>query len=314
MKNEFERYFESNVNNGKEKLTLVLGSGFHKSNKLDNLLSSWGLLLKKLDPKFTSQGNYLLDFEKIIINNSSSLQAKQVEKNKLKEVAKFVKEVEDEIGIENLKQYPTDIFNPDFVSDIIILNFDEIAEKICKEVLKCKISNFEFVEIDKNLKKGAKIHQTTRYRDVIFPTGKSIRFWHPHGSISKPTEMILSIRNYATHIASIERLRKYSKSKNSTNIKKTWYSQLKYQSVLIVGASISAAEWDLWSAFVNRERNFSRAENIIYRKPIFQMRKIKDDDSKMSSDKNNEQWFKPLFDEQLSFEKQWEMLIKMFKV
>jgi len=312
MKNEFETYFESNISIGNEKLTIVLGSGFHKSNKLDNLLSCWDLLLKKLDPNFTSQGNYLLDFEQIIINNPSNLQANQVEKNKLKEVAKFVKEVEDGIGIENLKQYPTDIFNPDFVSDIIILNFDEIVEKICKEVLKCEISQFEFVEIDKNLKEGAKIHQTTRYRDVSFPTGKSIRFWHPHGSISKPNEMILSVRNYATHISSIERLRKYSKS-NSTNKKKTWYDQLTYQPVLIVGASISAAEWDLWSAFVNRERNFSRAENIIYRKPIFQMRKIKDDDSKINSDKSNEQWFKPLFDEQLSFEKQWEMLVKIFK-
>ena len=313
MKNEFETYFESNINTGNEKLTLVLGSGFHKSNKLDSLLSSWDLLLKKLDPNFTSQGNYLLDFEQIIINNSSNLQANQVEKNKLKEVAKFVKEVEDEIGLENLKQYPTAIFNPDFVSDIIILNFDEVAEKICKEVLKCEISNFKFVEIDKKLKKEAKIHQTTRFRDVIFPNGKSIRFWHPHGSISNPTEMILSVRNYATHISSIERLRKYSKS-NCTDTRKTWYDQLTYQPVLIVGASISAAEWDLWSAFVNRERNFSRAKNIIYRKPIFQMRKIKDNDSKMNSDKSNQQWFKPLFDQQLSFEKQWEMLIKMFKV
>lgn len=312
MKNEFETYFESNISSGNEKLTIVLGSGFHKSNKLDNLLSSWGLLLKKLDPYFISQGNYLLDFEQIIINNSSNLQANQVEKNKLKEVAKFVKEVEDEIGIENLKQYPTDIFNPDFVSDIIILNFDEIAEKICKEVLKCEISQFEFVEIDKNLKEGAKIHQTTRYRDVSFPTGKSIRFWHPHGSISKPNEMILSVRNYATHISSIERLRKYSKS-NSTNKKKTWYDQLIHQSVLIVGASISAAEWDLWSAFVNRERNFSRAENILYRKPIFQMRKSNNDNQKMDTDKSNEQWFTPLFDEQLPFEKQWEMLVKIFK-
>ena len=44
------------------------------------------------------------------------------------------------------------------------------------------------------------------------------------------------------------------------------------------------------------------------------MRKIKDNDSKMNSDKSNQQWFKPLFDQQLSFEKQWEMLIKMFKV
>ena len=61
MKNEFETYFESNISIGNEKLTIVLGSGFHKSNKLDNLLSSWGLLLKKLDPNFISQGNYLLD-------------------------------------------------------------------------------------------------------------------------------------------------------------------------------------------------------------------------------------------------------------
>ena len=318
MKNEFKSYFGSNINNGNEKLTIVLGSGFHKVNsiKVNNVLSSWELLLQSLDPKFISQGNYLLDFERMIIKHSTNLPAQQVETTKLSSVAQFIKEEQEKFGAEDLKQYPIDIFNPDFVSDVIILNFDSLAEKICQEVMGCKLSTFQYVEIDKELKKEAKIHQTTRFKNVFFPGKGSIRFWYPHGSISKPTEMILSARSYATHIANIEKLRKHSKSNERTEKTKnaTWYDKLTHQPVLILGASISAAEWDLWSAFISRERNFSKPENRKHRKPIFQMRSNQSEDSKKKCDQSNETWFEPLFDENLPFDKQWEMLKKFFSV
>ena len=312
QKNKFESFFYDNVVVGKVKLTIVLGAGFHKKVICNTILSNWDLLLKKLDPKFESQGNYLLDFEQMILSEKSSLQSSDVEKLKLSQVAKCLKKVQENLDLEKLNKYPIEIFNPDIISDIVILNFDEVAEKICKEVLKCKISSIQYVEIDEKLKSDAKIHQTTRYKEVIFPSGGIIRFWHPHGSIAKPSEMILSARSYATHIANIERLRKHSKGKERMNEKlNTWYHKLTHQPVLILGASVSPVEWDLWSAFVNRERNFSRKENTKAHKPIFQMRSQQCSASKSNCARSNEQWFEPLFDEKFCFNEQWSMLSKI---
>jgi hypothetical protein len=294
------------------KFTIVLGSGFHIAQNSNTILSSWEMLLKKMYPNFVSQGNYLLDFEQMILSENSSLQSSDVEKLSLSKVAKCLKEVQENIDLEKLNQYPIEIFNPDIISDIVILNFDEVAEKICKEVLKCKISSIQYVEIDEKLKSEAKIHQTTRFKEVIFPNKGIIRFWHPHGSIAKSSEMILSARSYATHIANIERLRKHSKSKIKNNNKlNTWYDQLTHQPVLILGASISNSEWDLWSAFVNRERNFSKKENKKCRKPIYQMRSSENLISNENGKKTNQQWFEPLFDEKYCFNEQWSMLSKI---
>jgi hypothetical protein len=268
------------------------------------------MLLKKIYHKFKSKGNYLLDFEQIILNEVSTSKASDVEKRKLSLVAKCLREEQEKL---DLNRYPIEIFNPDIISDIIILNFDEVAEKICKEVLKCKISSIQYVEIDEKLKSGAKIHQTTRFSIVTFPNKGTIRIWHPHGSIAKSSEMILSARSYATHIANIERLRRHSKSKIKNNNKlNTWYDQLIHQPVLLLGASISNSEWDIWSAFVNRERNFSKKENKKCRKPIYQMTSTENLNDKNINDKNiNEQWFEPLFDEKYTFDEQWLMLTKI---
>jgi hypothetical protein len=294
------------------KFTIVLGSGFHIQKKSNTILSSWEMLLKKMDPNFVSLGNYLLDFEQMILSEKSSLQSSDVEKLKLSQVAKCLKKVQENLDLEKLNKYPIEIFNPDIISDIVILNFDEVAEKICKEVLKCKISSIQYVEIDEKLKSDAKIHQTTRFKEVVFPNKGIIRFWHPHGSIAKSSEMILSARSYAMHIANIERLRKHSKSRIKSNTKlNTWYDQLIQQPVLILGASISNSEWDLWSAFVNRERNFSKKDNKTFRKPIYQMRSSEYLISNENDKKTNEQWFESLFDEKYCFNEQWSMLSKI---
>lgn len=294
------------------KFTIVLGSGFHTQNNLKTILSSWEMLLKNMDPKLDCQGNYLLDFEQMILSEKSSLQSSDIEKQKLSQVAKCLKKAQENLDLEKLNKYPIGIFNPDIISDIVILNFDEVAEIICKEVLKCKISSMQYVEIDEKLKSNAKIHQTTRFKEVIFPNKGIIRFWHPHGSIAKSSEMILSARSYAMHIANIERLRKNSKSRIKNNTKlNTWYDQLIQQPVLILGASISNSEWDFWSAFVNRERNFSKEYNKKFRKPIYQMRSSENLISNQIDKKTNEQWFEPLFDEKYCFNEQWSMLSKI---
>jgi hypothetical protein len=307
-KNKFEEYL--NANKG-IKFTIILGSGFHKINQQKTILSSWDELFKKMVPNFVSSGNYLLDFEKMILNHPTSEKASDVEKQKLSFLKNQLKDEQNKLSNEVLKQYPFQIFNPNFVSDIIILNFDTVAEKLCKEIHKCKISAVKYVEIDKTKKKDAKIHQLTRYTNVVFPNKEVIRCWHPHGSISKSEGIILSARNYATNIANIERLRKHTKSSElKNNDCNTWYNQLSNQPVLILGASISDTEWDLWSAFVNRERNFSKIENKKYYTPIFQMRSSEEKKSYCST--NNKIWFQELFNENLSFEKQWKELITIF--
>lgn len=124
--------------------------------------------------------------------------------------------------------------------------------------------------------------------------------------------MILGARRYGQQIASVEQLRKHSKAKKSKNPNNdTWYDKLTHNPVLILGASISSNEWDVWSAIVNRERNFFKQKNITYRNPIFQMR---NKTSKgQTCDTANQYWFKPLFDESLCYEKQWVKLEELLK-
>lgn len=313
---EFKKYFEEKIISGKEKFTLVIGSGFHKKcNNPKVLLYSWAELFKCMNYPFDLGGNYILDFERWIRCKSKNNQANQTEKELLKSIAGRIKQEQNDLSDKDLASYPIELFNPKFVSDIIILNFDEVVEQLLKKFKKCKSSKFKYVEIETEKKKNAKVHQTTRFREAIFPDGQRIRLWHPHGYVSRYESMILSVNNYANHVTNVERLRRYSKESERKNSKlNTWYDQLTYQPVLILGASISNAEWDLWSAFVKRERNFSNTEFQKFRKPIYQMR-VKVDSACPYSvpDRNNEVWFEPLFDMNMLFEKQWDEIIKMFK-
>jgi hypothetical protein len=316
MKNgiEFEDYFQKNIQSGKEKITIVLGSCFHNfKNETKNLLNSWELLLQNLDEQVFLSNNYILDFEKIILSNKSKKQANEVEKDLLKCIAKKIKSEQSKLSEKDLKNYYYQIFNPNYVSDIIVLNFDSIVEVLCKKFLNCKISEIKYVPIDPKKSINTKIHQTTKFREIIFPNSQIIRLWYPHGSISKPTEIILGAKNYANHIINIERLRRHSKTEERKNIKlNTWYDQLIHQTVLILGASISDTEWDLWSVFVNRERNFSKKKNMKYRKPVFQMRNL-NNDSNNNNSKSNELWFDPLFDESTPFDTQWDKLSNLLE-
>ena len=71
-------------------------------------------------------------------------------------------------------------------------------------------------------------------------------------------------------------------------------------------------EWDIWNAIVNRERNFGKKENSEkYKFPIFQMRTSSSENQTKA--KSNEIWFKPLFEENLSFEEQWNKLETLLK-
>lgn len=308
----FEEYFFKEINKGKEKITIVLGSRFHNcNNQTNSILNNWELLLKSLDENVNLSDNYLLDFEKIILSKKSTKQANEVEKDLLKRIAKKIYSEQNKISEKELNSYYYQIFNPKYVSDIIVLNFDNLVEILCRKFLNCKISSVKYISIDAKKTAKSKIHQTTRYYELIFPDSQKIRLWYPHGSISKPTEMVLGARNYASHIANIESLRRHSKAAVRKNDKLvTWYHQLTHQTVLILGASISNSEWDMWSAFVSRERNFLKKDFQRFRKPVFQMRF---NDYKCNVQKANSNWFEPLYTEDIPFSEQWTKLSKLLE-
>lgn len=314
LNTNFESYFNTSIkNDASSNFVILLGSGFHKNDSCNEpLLKSWDPLLKTIDSNFESTGNYLLDFEKIILKNPSNLTAQNQENVFLKKISGEIKAAEKLILKNSVLDYPTFIFNPNYVSDVISLNFDTVAEKLCRTLFKAKLKSRGYIIIDESLGVNAMIHQTTRYRILKFPNGKTIRFWYPHGSVVKPTKIILGARKYGQHLSCLERLRKHSKKRTNKNTNKgTWYDKLTHNPVLILGASISSNEWDLWSAIVNRERNFFKQKNIQYRNPIFQMRH--NDCKKVENQSASQEWFEPLFNESLSFEKQWNNLKQLFK-
>lgn len=300
----FEKYFGKEIKS-KQKITIILGSGFHKYKCDDkNYFNDWKLLLMQICKKpILENENFLLTFESQLVNSNINRPATQTQNGVLDIVAKKLNEHQEKV---NLNNYPSFIFNPSYVSDVIVLNFDEVAEKVCQYHFGAKISKEKYIKIN-NKSLTAQIHQTTRYKEVTFKNGGIIKFWHPHGLVSKPKNMILGLRQYTNHISSVEELRKHSKSTNRNTKEPTWYNKLTHQTVLILGARISDIEIDLWTAFVNRERNFAKEENKKHRKPIYQMRE------KDTVSNSNKKWFEPMFDESLSFPEQWEELEKLFK-
>ena len=313
MNYTFESYFkelkESSYNG---KFVIILGSGIHRqvfssNSNTNNCLTSWSCLLKEIAPNMNLSNNYLLDFERIILDNTNPQDVKaafKIEKEILKEVVTKIKNYQNETIKNSNLIYPLSIFNSDYVSDVISLNFDLVPELLLAKIKKTKVNNLHEYKNKKSI-----IH-STRHRVI-----NDINFWHPHGDIDKYDSLILGARKYGSHINKIEKLRERSKQKKKPKkYQKSWYDVLTLKPVLILGASISSNEWDLWSAIVNRERNFSKQKNITYRNPIFQMR---NKTSKgQTCDTANQYWFKPLFDESLCYEKQWvklEELLKYYK-
>lgn len=202
--------------NGKTKLTLIIGSGLHKhayrDQSCNNILTSWSCLLKCIDPEIELTNNYLLDFERIIFNKTKTQRktaSSGIENLILSEVSKCIKDFQSLALKELSKNYPVEIFNPKYVSDVISLNFDSIGEKLFK------LNNKEFKRSNLNIEKRftqlnskkSKLLDNTLYCHEYVSGSESIRFWYPHGSIQRPTSLVLSARRYGMHIATVENLR-----------------------------------------------------------------------------------------------------------
>ena len=305
MKYGFNSKFKRLLKDPTVKFTVILGSGWHKQavgNK--SILSSWSLLLRKIDPTFISTGFYPLDYESIILKrtesqspvDSSSEQASQIENKLSQEICEKLKRVQKKTLKNKSEKYYSKIFNPNKISDVIPLNFDTIAEDLCrlnagKDSLK---QTFELLDSES---KEFKIY----YSSIEFKELGSINFWYPHGSIIDKNKIILGTREYGKAIEKIERMRINSKSKKNRN---TWYHKLTSQPVIILGADMNKDELDLWFAFVNRERNYSKPKVSRFKQPVFQMREC-DCENRFQN-----KWFLPLA-KGMNFKQQWEELEKL---
>lgn len=279
------------------RITMVLGSGFH-SYALGNgsVLSNWELLLRKIHPAVSLTDHFTLDFERMLVNltnKQSKVAAADMEKEILMLARSIISEEQERILSQKELKHPQWLFNPNMVSDVVSLNFDTVAQTLC-ERQACKTAEEE----EHKVKTSSGMLSVKSYR-IEFPNKKDIRFWYPHGSIQDSTATVLGTRKYSENVRLVESYRKHSKKEDDRLT--SWYSQMVDNPILIIGASISAMEWDIWSAFVNRERNLAKSKNLKYRQPIFQMRE------EQHATPVQLQWFQPLF-VGLAFDEQWERL------
>jgi hypothetical protein len=299
---KINKNFEQLLNTPGVKFTFILGSGFH-CNAIggDSILSSWEKLLKELSPAAKLTGEYHLDFEKIIQSKKSTCEdSYETEKRLIKCVQKLIKEEQEKVLNECSHCYPLGIFNPEKVSDVISLNFDEVPEKLLNKDKGAKIGKYSNDSSFSSSSKKSYRYLTTRSKVLNFGEKDNITFWHPHGIVSNQG-IILGAHRYANMLKTVISIRNHHMDrKRSKNENNTWYNSLLENPVLILGAGISSTEWDMWFALASRER----ANGL---KPqIFQMRECE------CKKGVQQEWFEPLF-MGIDFKGQWKELEKRLK-
>lgn len=315
--NSFKQAVKSATECDDKKLVIILGSGFHRqylngitdANQFSclNKLYDWQKLLETVYDNYPHSGHYLKDFEDIIIKSArgdnpkingpnENLIASKIEDQCLKCIQSELAEVQEMVVKYYHNEVPLWLFNSKIVSDVISLNFDLIPETLLskrKRPPRSQLKDEPGFKGDVNI---------TRHRAV-----NGVRFWHPHGDIASYKSIILSLRKYANLLPQVESLRKNFKAFNEKQRKYeafTWYTALTVRPVLVVGASISQLEWDLWFALANRRRNFAKPDNKKHELPIFKMTGPCE-----TLDKN---WFSELTIRKETYPRQWEQLQVLF--
>lgn len=310
--------FQNLLNEEGVVFTVILGSGFHRQALGDHsILSDWKTLLSKLGNSDYVSGNFILDFEKNVLTQTlknvqdQSYQAHKVEKKELDILVDAIKK-EQEWILNNSDRfsYP-ELFKTNRVSDVISLNFDTVAEKLLNGQRKKAhfLNQSSFHRKTKADKlSDSFITRNTTFEEVDNSNGGIVRFWHPHGTIDNSRHIVLGLSKYAKLVSSTLTIRDHYKAaeNNGSNREITWFSQIYNNPVLILGASMSQMEWAMWTAIVQRGRNFAKAENKKYEHGIFQMQQ----DVHVKGKQNH--WFEPLF-YNMSFKEQWASLEKLFK-
>ena len=314
--------FKSLLKDPDIKFTIILGSGFHRQALGNNsIISNWEILLSRLTHSKNIKGNYILDYERIVLERCLKQDvddikaASKIEETEKKNLASIIKEEQKYVLKEiNRFKYPN-IFHSEKISDVVSLNFDTVPEYLFGKT--GNISKKENKSSFNSVKKSGKLSQSfitqiTSFEEIKIKNEQPIRFWHPHGSIDNPHSMVLGVAKYAELVSSTIKIRNHFKAnedKGNNNQTKdlTWLSQIYNNPVIILGASISEMEWAMWTAFVHRKRNIAKQENNHHEKPIFQMMSPED-----SIDKTKHQWFEPLFTG-MTFDEQWKELERLFK-
>jgi len=202
------------------KFTLVLGSGFHKAAiGSSHCLSNWDLLLLQLGSKSCSQKKYILQFEELILDGAllnKQRAAADIEKELLGYVKKILNEETESVDLAKYESLKF-LFDSNLVSDVISLNYDSVPEKICKKQINgtgkviWQNANTDLNEDSRSLQK-----RTTDYRKIANKAGNSIRFWYPHGNISRRNSVVLGVNKYSQLLVSFDKIRKrYKKMEES---------------------------------------------------------------------------------------------------
>jgi hypothetical protein len=281
------------------KFALILGSGFNASAAgVESILASWQSLMGRVLGRDIQDASPTHAFERHLLKERSTASAAQRELVVLREIRNHIMWETERVLASGASYVPAFLFDPSWVSDILTLNFDDLVERYCRTRLKVRVSAWR---IPKGFEGRQPFNRDSiRYRELIFPGGGRIRVWHLHGSVSRPGGIQLGIHRYALRTAVVEALRRHYKQwERRSEEAVTWYSAL-HRPVMVLGASLSEAEWDLWAAIIDRERNYAKPENRRFRKPMFQMREKEEGFQR--------EWFQPLFSEGGDHPSQWKRL------
>lgn len=310
----FEHIFSS-LKEQKQKMAIIIGSGFHQQFISNNdpqfeFLKSWDGLLNLINMtngNIKSTNNSILDFERVILQqniiNEEKDVAHQIEDQILKRLAEEIKTI-SLIESNQFNDNLLSIFNNEYISDVLNLNFDLLIEEKYAHSTKEKFWKKPVFEFQKPVKKKHKFNH--RFRKI-----NDIRFWHPHGDYTNIKSIVLGLRKYGLQIEKTESYRNSFKKKYKESphpiIEQNWIEVIMNKPILILGASLTNCEQDILFALINKRRNYNKSsiKDIDSRSYIFHMV----DKGKTSS---LCEMAIPLF-QNAEFEEQWNKLVNIIK-
>lgn len=310
----FEQIF-SRLKEKKQKIAIIIGSGFHQQFISNNdpqfeFLKSWDGLLNLINMtngNINSSNNSILDFERIILQQNVIKDEKDVafkiEDQILKRLAGEIK-TKSQIESIQFNDSLLSVFNNEYISDVLNLNFDLLIEEKYAHATKEKFWKKPVFEFQKPIKKKNKFDH--RFRKI-----NNIRFWHPHGDYTNKNSIVLGLRKYGLQIEKIESYRSSFKKKYKEYthpiIEQNWIEVIMNKPILILGASLTNCEQDIMFALINKKRNYNKSSinDLDSRSYIFHMV----DKGKTSS---LCELAIPLF-QNAEFDEQWNKLVAIVK-
>jgi hypothetical protein len=271
-------------------LCLLAGSGIHaqwnaathREKVQKEILSSWPSLLSALgaEPR-SAQTLSSVRWEQLTIAGAPAraviekvgislskwrrLAARERETVLQQATAKCIAEAEAVLaasakcGLDPVKR----VVNSRVVTDVISLNLDTVAERMLGE-----------------WKSPAQRVRSDKPQVIAKANGERVRVWHPHGDHRRPTSIRLGLRHYASLTPQVDKARRIAKSlergqgydaakKHALESPESWVELMLHRPLLVLGASLSELEWDLWQSFVDRRRNYAKHGNGGYQPPMW---------------------------------------------